>query len=218
MWFVFPQVAGLGSSPTARLYGLRDAVEARAYLTHPVLGARLHECTGAMVDWAGRKSAEAILGSIDAMKFVSSMTLFDAVSHTPDNPFARALAAFFRLLPAKLGTRKLRHALEPRHPSFDCPEYLALARKFKVATVLTDSPKYPNFTELTAPFVYARLMNAKASCATGYTRPALKQWAAQATAWRDAGAAQGRDVFVYFINGAKERAPAAALQLIKTLE
>ncbi|MGZ3182413.1 MAG: DUF72 domain-containing protein [Telluria sp.] len=128
------------------------------------------------------------------------------------------LAAFFRLLPAKLGTRKLRHVLEPRHPSFDCPEYVALARKFKVATVLTDSPKYPNFTELTAPFVYARLMNAKASCATGYTRPALKHWAAQAMAWRDAGAAKGRDVFVYFINGAKERAPAAALQLIKTLE
>jgi uncharacterized protein YecE (DUF72 family) len=127
------------------------------------------------------------------------------------------LAAFFRLLPSRLGKHKLRHVLEPRHPSFDCADYLALARKHKVATVLTDSPKFPNFAELTGPFVYARLMNAKAACATGYTRPALKQWAAQAAAWRDEGA-RGRDVFVYFINGAKERAPAAALQLIKALE
>jgi uncharacterized protein (DUF1810 family) len=96
MWFVFPQIAGLGRSPTARRYALRDAVEARAYLTHPVLGARLRECTETMLGWAGRKSAEAILGPVDAMKFASSMTLFDAVSDTPDNPFARALAAFNR--------------------------------------------------------------------------------------------------------------------------
>ena len=94
MWFVFPQVAGLGHSPTARLYALRDAVEARAYLVHAVLGPRLRECTEAMLGWAGLKSAEAILGPVDAMKFASSMTLFDATSDTPDNPFARALAAF----------------------------------------------------------------------------------------------------------------------------
>lgn len=96
MWFVFPQIAGLGSSPTARRYALRDAVEARAYLTHSVLGARLRECTEAMLAWAGRRSGEAILGPVDAMKFASSMTLFDTVSDTPDNPFARALAAFNR--------------------------------------------------------------------------------------------------------------------------
>jgi uncharacterized protein (DUF1810 family) len=74
MWFVFPQIAGLGRSPTARRYALRDAVEARAYLTHPVLGARLRECTEAMLGWAGRKSAEVILGPVDAKKFASSMT------------------------------------------------------------------------------------------------------------------------------------------------
>jgi uncharacterized protein (DUF1810 family) len=95
MWFVFPQIAGLGRSPTARRYALRDAVEARAYLTHPVLGARLRECTEAMLGWAGRKSADAILGSVDAMKFASSMTLFDAVAEDEDL-FARALAAFNR--------------------------------------------------------------------------------------------------------------------------
>jgi uncharacterized protein (DUF1810 family) len=95
MWFVFPQIAGLGRSPTARRYALRDAVEARAYLTHPVLGARLRECTEAMLAWAGRRSAEAILGPVDAMKFASSMTLFDAVADDEDL-FARALAAFNR--------------------------------------------------------------------------------------------------------------------------
>ena len=96
MWFVFPQVAGLGRSPTARFYAIRDEVEARSYLTHPVLGARLRESTEAMLGWAGRKTAEAILGPVDATKFASSMTLFDAVADAADNPFARALAAFNR--------------------------------------------------------------------------------------------------------------------------
>jgi uncharacterized protein (DUF1810 family) len=94
MWFVFPQIAGLGRSPTARLYAIRDAVEARAYLGHPTLGPRLGECTEAMLRWAGHRTAAAILGRVDAMKFASSMTLFDAVADTPDNRFARALAAF----------------------------------------------------------------------------------------------------------------------------
>jgi uncharacterized protein (DUF1810 family) len=95
MWFVFPQIAGLGISSTARFYAIADAVEARAYLNHPILGARLAECTDAMLGWTGRKTAEAILGPIDAMKFVSSMTLFDAVAQD-DERFARALAAFNR--------------------------------------------------------------------------------------------------------------------------
>jgi uncharacterized protein (DUF1810 family) len=96
MWFVFPQIAGLGRSPMAQRYAIGDEVEARAYLAHPLLGPRLVECTGAMLGWAGRKSAEAILGSVDAMKFVSSMTLFDAVASDAGNPFARALAVFNR--------------------------------------------------------------------------------------------------------------------------
>ncbi|WP_374584045.1 DUF72 domain-containing protein [Pseudoduganella sp.] len=124
------------------------------------------------------------------------------------------LEAFFKLLPAKLGTRKLQHVLDARHESFMCPEYLKLARKYKVATVLTDSPKFPNFSELTGPFVYARLMDARSEVATGYTRPALRRWAAQAHEWSGGGQ---RDVFVYFINGAKERAPAAAMQLLREL-
>jgi uncharacterized protein (DUF1810 family) len=94
MWFVFPQIAGLGRSPMARRYAMRDAVEATAYVAHPLLGARLRECTAAMLGWAGKRSAETVLGPVDAMKFKSSMTLFDAVSGEADNPFAHALAAF----------------------------------------------------------------------------------------------------------------------------
>ena len=94
MWYIFPQIAGLGRSPTARFYAIADAVEANAYLMHEVLGARLRECTAAMLDWTGRRSAEAILGPVDALKFVSSMTLFDAIAAERDDMFARALAAF----------------------------------------------------------------------------------------------------------------------------
>ena len=122
--------------------------------------------------------------------------------------------AFFRLLPVRLGKRRLRHVLDARHPSFLCPEYLALARRYRVATVLTDSPKFTQFDTLTADFAYVRLMNAQATRSTGYRKPALQRWAAQALDWHAAGR---RDVFIYFINGAKERAPAAALQMLRTL-
>jgi len=124
------------------------------------------------------------------------------------------LEAFFKLLPKKLGDRQLQHVLDARNESFMCPEYVKLARKHKIATVITDSPKYPNFSELTGDFAYARLMNAQSGIVTGYTQPALKKWAGQALEWVDGGK---RDVFVYFINGAKERAPAAALQMLRAL-
>jgi len=93
IWFVFPQIAGLGRSETARFYAIADLAEAQAYLAHPLLGARLAECTEAMLDWAGRRDAETILGSIDTLKFASSMTLFEAAGGAPC--FARALEAFF---------------------------------------------------------------------------------------------------------------------------
>ena len=75
MWFVFPQIAGLGRSPMAQAYALSGRDEARAYLAHPVLGPRLRECARALLDHAGA-GAEEILGGIDAMKLRSSMTLF----------------------------------------------------------------------------------------------------------------------------------------------
>ena len=78
MWFVFPQIAGLGRSDMARFYAIADLAEAQAYLAHPVLGARLTEIGAALLDWADRRSAEAIFGPVDAMKLRSSMTLFEA--------------------------------------------------------------------------------------------------------------------------------------------
>ena len=93
MWFVFPQIAGLGRSPTAMFYAIASAAEARAYLAHPLLGSRLAECTSAILAHRDR-SAEAIFGPVDAMKLKSSMTLFEAVAGDPA-PFASVLDTFF---------------------------------------------------------------------------------------------------------------------------
>lgn len=93
MWFVFPQIAGLGQSAMARLYAIRDLEEARAYLAHPVLGARLRESVAAVAAWAGRRSPEAIMGGIDAVKLRSSLTLFEAAEGGP--LFAEALEALY---------------------------------------------------------------------------------------------------------------------------
>jgi uncharacterized protein (DUF1810 family) len=93
MWFVFPQLAGLGRSPTALFYAIASLPEARAYLAHPLLGPRLLECTNAVLAHRGR-SAEAIFGVVDAMKLKSSMTLFEAAAYDPA-PFAAVLDAFF---------------------------------------------------------------------------------------------------------------------------
>lgn len=92
MWFVFPQIAGLGRSEAAQYYAIADLAEAHAYLAHPLLGARLAECTDAMLGWAGQREAEAILGPTDTLKFRSSMTLFEAAGG--GECFARALDAF----------------------------------------------------------------------------------------------------------------------------
>lgn len=93
MWFIFPQLAGLGRSPTAALYAIRSLEEARAYLDHPLLGARLGRCVEALLPWAAARSAEQIFGRIDALKLRSSLTLFDVVE--PSGLFAEALASFF---------------------------------------------------------------------------------------------------------------------------
>jgi uncharacterized protein (DUF1810 family) len=94
MWFVFPQIAGLGHSPMAVRYAISGRAEAAAYLAHPLLGGRLREATGAVTGWAGRRSAGDIMGAVDAMKLRSSMTLFDAVAEDAA-PFARCLDAFY---------------------------------------------------------------------------------------------------------------------------
>ena len=93
IWYVFPQVKGLGHSPNAQFYGIRDLEEARAYLLHPVLGPRIKEITAEVLKHSDC-DIETIMGSrIDAVKFRSSMTLFDMAS--PDDIFAKALDLFF---------------------------------------------------------------------------------------------------------------------------
>lgn len=93
MWFVFPQVAGLGRSPKAKTYAISSVEEARAYLQHPVLGPRLLNCVRAVLGISG-KSAGEILGEIDAVKLRSSMTLFASAS--PEEPlFGQVLDRYF---------------------------------------------------------------------------------------------------------------------------
>jgi len=93
MWFVFPQLRGLGLSSTAQFYGLSSLAEAKAYLAHPVLGPRLYACTTALLAVEGR-SAHQIFGSPDDLKFRSCMTLFDVATKDPDNLFRRALDCY----------------------------------------------------------------------------------------------------------------------------
>ena len=94
IWFVLPQLRGLGRSSTAYEYGITGLAEAQAYLAHPVLGERLRECVRAMLTHKN-KSAERILGEVDAMKFRSCLTLFEAVSGEADGLFAQALQRFY---------------------------------------------------------------------------------------------------------------------------
>ncbi|MBN6149060.1 DUF72 domain-containing protein [Xanthomonas sp. AmX2] len=140
------------------------------------------------------------------------------------------VAAFLELLPTQAQGRKLRHVLEVRDPAFVGPGLLKLARKHRVATVFTDSPEYPSFADLSADFVYARLMRSRADLAHGYPAKELRAWAEQARAWQrgednpelphvgaPAKPAKRRDVFVYFISAAKERNPGAAMALLAEL-
>jgi uncharacterized protein (DUF1810 family) len=95
VWFVFPQVVGLGLSPTSREYGLAGLAEARAYLAHPVLGPRLRECVEALLA-LDTHDPVAVMGGIDAVKLRSSMTLFArAADGDESQPFRDVLASFF---------------------------------------------------------------------------------------------------------------------------
>jgi uncharacterized protein (DUF1810 family) len=96
MWFIFPQLAGLGHSPMARRFAIRSRDEASAYLGHAVLGSRLRECT-ALVNAIEGRTIREILGSPDDLKFHSAMTLFGAVSSEP--LFAEAIDKFYRGTP-----------------------------------------------------------------------------------------------------------------------
>jgi uncharacterized protein YecE (DUF72 family) len=143
---------------------------------------------------------------------------------------AEDFEAFLNLLPREVEGVPVRHAMEVRHPSFRSSEYLALARRHGVATVFTDSDEYPTFADITGDFVYARLMRGRSELPTCYAPHELDAIAACAKVWAAGGepaavprveppqpAGAPRDVFMFFISRAKERAPAGALALIERL-
>lgn len=123
--------------------------------------------------------------------------------------------AFLAQLPQAVDGRPLRHALDVRHESFATPAFLALARQYGCVPVYTDSPKFPAIADAEADFAYLRLMRSQADVPTGYTPEAIAQWAQGVRTWTSGE--RPRDVFVYFINGAKERAPAGAMALMAQL-
>lgn len=141
------------------------------------------------------------------------------------------LSAFLALLPAQADGLPLRHVLDARHDSFQCAEYLALARQFGVATVFTESDDYPPIAEPTADLVYARIMRTQAHERLGCPPQVFPALAASAQAWAQGRQPEGlpridgappapdrpRDVFIFFISGAKERAPAAAMALRRAI-
>ena len=140
------------------------------------------------------------------------------------------MAAFLQLLPAKQDGIALRHAIQVRHESFAVPEFVAMTRAAGVAIVYADSATYPAIADVTGPFVYARLESAEEAHPAGYTPKALDGWAAAAKTWAAGGAPEAlpyadaappakhpRETFIFFINGAKVRAPHGAMALIERL-
>jgi uncharacterized protein YecE (DUF72 family) len=132
----------------------------------------------------------------------------------PFKPFeAEDFAAFLDLLPREIGGRQIRHLVEVRHQSFRTPEFTDLLRQHRVAVATVHDEKFPAFGDVTADFVYLRLRRCVEDEPTGYSEAELDRWAEHARGH----AAEGRDVFLYFINGAKVRAPAAAQALIERI-
>jgi uncharacterized protein YecE (DUF72 family) len=137
------------------------------------------------------------------------------------------IAGFLKLLPAKQDGVALRHAVQVRHDSFHVPEFVDLCRAAGVAIVYADSANYPAIADVSGDFVYARLENAESRFAAGYAPSKLDEWADAVRVWTKGGVPDGlptfavaadkqaRDVFVFMINGAKEKAPAAAQALIE---
>ena len=143
---------------------------------------------------------------------------------------AEDFAAFLKLLPKSVDGLAIRHAVEVRHESFKNPEFIALVRAHGVAVVIAGDSGYPQIADVTAPFVYARIMGTTATEEQGYPAAALDSWAKRAKTWAAGGSpedlstvaapkseAAGREVFLYVISGAKERNPAAAMALIERI-
>ncbi len=135
--------------------------------------------------------------------------------------------AFLKLLPKSVEGRAIRHVVEVRNDSFKSPDFIALAREHGVAVVIAGDSAFPQIADITAPFVYARIMGTDEAEANGYADAALDRWSKRARAWAAGKTAEGletvaggkadkvaRDVYLYVISGAKVRNPAAAMALI----
>ncbi|HEY8261598.1 MAG TPA: DUF72 domain-containing protein [Methylosinus sp.] len=177
---------------------------------------------------AGEKVAHFLESGVAALADALGPILWQLPPHKRFD--ADEIGAFLRLLPKKKDGRRLRHALEARHESFLDEKFVALLRDENVACVFVDGEGHPAIADATADFVYARLRRMRETCATGYAGKALDLWAERARAWERgdtpdlpllaAPAEQRqreRDVFVFMIDGAKQRAPAAAMALMKRL-
>jgi uncharacterized protein YecE (DUF72 family) len=138
--------------------------------------------------------------------------------------------AFLALLPQSVDGLALRHAVEVRHDSFACEEFVALSRKYNVAIIAGCDGEFPCIADVSAGFVYVRAMGTAEKEKTGYSKAAIARWAARAKTWEQGGmpddlprvakavAKKKRDVFVFIISGAKARNPAAAEALIAALD
>jgi len=142
---------------------------------------------------------------------------------------AADFAAFLALLPESHEGIALRHAVEVRHDSFACEEFVTLCRKHRVAIIAGCDSEFPCILDVTADFVYARLMGTTEKEKLGYPKATLAKWATRSKAWAAGGSAEApkllakpapkkqRDVFLFVISGAKAKNPAAAMAIIKAL-
>lgn len=182
--------------------GFVFSLKAHRFTTHrrdlATAGEGIQRFVGSGIDALGEK-----LGPL-LWQFMPTMT-FDAAN----------VEAFLRLLPREVQGRPLRHVLDVRHPSFACEDYLDLLARHGCTTVYTDSEKFPAIPHARSPLAYLRLMRSAADCATGYPVDALAPWARGAREWAALG--EDHEAFVFFINGAKERAPHAALAFLQQL-
>ena len=141
----------------------------------------------------------------------------------------RDFAAFLSLLPEKQDGLTLRHAVEVRHPSFACAEFVALCRAHNVAIITSGDSEFPMIADVTTDYVYVRIMGTSEKEKLGYSKAVIAKWAGRAKAWEQGGAPRDlplvakaaakkpRDVFLFVISGAKARNPAAAQALIAAL-
>lgn len=135
---------------------------------------------------------------------------------------------FLKLLPKSVEGHAIRHAVEVRHESFKAPDFIALAREYGVAVILGADSDFPEIPDITAPFVYARIMGTTEAEPAGYSNKALDIWAERAKVWASGKAPKDlelvsdkpapvipREVFLFVISGFKERNPVAAMALIE---